>query len=742
MNDTSAPNFLIEKSYSVIKNQKECKNQMKTIILILSYLAFWALLMPKTLIPIVAFTAIGILGLIIVLISRIKIFAYKILKRDIYIAVIFAVMLGFIFYQKWFKAVTIVALVEKFNLEAPIVVLIMAVVASVCAIYILALMLSIVINKLNVYYKKNTLATTLLVAFITTSFVTGVSQTMISVPIFSMGIIKFFIGSTIVFFFVIFCYVVTGKIKLSIILIETIFMLISTINVYVYQFRARMFEPIDVLTIKTVANVADNYSLLPIPWKIILAWCLWTLVISILLFCGIKKEKKLFAKNRAILIISLLVLVVFLFVCTNNLKTYHWQADGAINNGYILNFISEFKEMYIPEPEDYDVKKIAQLATEYNNDISETNEKKDTPHIIVIMDEAFSDLSVNGDFQTDKQIAPFISSLKENAVSGYALASILGGNTANSEYEFLTGNTMAWLPQNTIPYQQYISLTTYSMVSYLEKNYNYNTVAMHPFYASGWNRSEAYEYFGFDKTYFLEDFPQKQYVRDYISDQEMFEKIVDIYEQQKDEKLFLFAVSMQNHGGYTYIGENYNKSISLLNKDGYPEVEQYLSLIHETDKAVKYLISYFQSLDEKVVIVFYGDHQPNIEQSFYDNLDNQTILKLENQQNKYKVPFFIWTNYDIDEKYVECTSLNYLSSYVYDVADIKKPLYNQFLSEMENTIPAINANGFYSSERKQFVSFEEATNQEKEWLLKYEQLQYNSIFDTKNRNNDFFVTSE
>ena len=47
---------------------------------------------------------------------------------------------------------------------------------------------------------------------------------------------------------------------------------------------------------------------------------------------------------------------------------------------------------------------------------------------------------------------------------------------------------------------------------------------------------------------------------------------------------------MQNHGGYTYTGDNYTKSISLNDYGSkFPEVEQYLSLIHETDKAVEHL---------------------------------------------------------------------------------------------------------------------------------------------------------
>ena len=357
------------------------------------------------------------------------------------------------------------------------------------------------------------------------------------------------------------------------------------------------------------------------------------------------------------------------------------------------------------------------------------------------MDESFSDLNVVGNISTDNDVMPFISSLKKNVISGYTLTSVYGGNTANSEYEFLTGNTMAWLSPNVVPYQQYIHATTYSMVSYLKSTYNYKCVAIHPFQASGWNRPIAYKYLGFDEMHFIEDFPKNKYIREYISDQEMFEYLIDKYEELKGDTLFFFGVTMQNHGDYAYTGDNYRKSISLKkHSNDYPEVEQYLSLIHETDKAVEYLITYFKNVDEDVIIVFFGDHQPRIEDSFYKTVGGITVDTLDERQKRYKVPFFIWTNYDIDEESIHCTSLNYLSSYVYKTAGIDLPPYNNFLAELEKKIPSVNANGFYSLARECYIPFDEASEEERQWLEKYKALQYNSIFDKKHHNEMLFPT--
>lgn len=278
----------------------------------------------------------------------------------------------------------------------------------------------------------------------------------------------------------------------------------------------------------------------------------------------------------------------------------------------------QIKEVFISKPDGYSVNAVDQLEIEY---AGETTEYVSRPDIIVIMDESFADFSVFGNsLFLSEVVTPFVSSMQENTIQGYLCASIFGGGTPNSEYELLTGNTMAFLPFGSSPYQQFISEAPYSLAVVL-KEQGYDCIAMHPYYANGWMRNIVYPMMGFGEAYFLEDFSQKNLVREYVSDQEMFEEIIKIHQQQDENTpLFLFGVTMQNHGGYTYEGPNYEKTITLEGySENYPQAEQYLSLIHETDKAVKNLIEYYESIERDVVIVFYGDHMPNVETAFMRN---------------------------------------------------------------------------------------------------------------------------
>lgn len=717
------------------------------MLIIISYTALLLLLMPPTMLGVVLIFVMFAVGLPVAkyIKSRLK----NIPKPElslILIAAVVAAYLGNAFYQRWILSSKLLSVADKLHMQSKILVLICASVLSFLSVYFICVTLKTVIDKLfGDKAPLQSFAGHLITCVITSVITVALAQIMIEVDIFSMGFPKFAWGVLIVFVTVLFVYCLSGRTDISVLIGSGIYMLISAANVYVYGFRGRLLEPVDIFSVGTAMNVADNYSLFPIPRGVLIGFGIFVVMLAFVWYMYHGAKSKPALKKRLILLLVCIVGCTSVFVYTSQLKTYHWNKEAADFNGYILDFVAKFKEVSASEPDNYDIELIENLAKQYGEQSSEQeNENRTNPHIIVIMDEAFSDLSVIGNFSTNEEIMPFISSLKENTVSGYALSSVYGGNTANSEYEFLTGNSMAWLSPNCVPYQQYIRSSTYSMVSYLKSMYGYNCISMHPYKSSGWNRPAAYGYFGFDECYFIDDFPKTDYIRKYISDRDMFEFLIETYEAQAaDEPLFIFGVTMQNHGGYTYNGENYTKSISLSDcVSEYPEVEQYLSLIRETDKAVEYLISYFQNADEDVVIVFFGDHQPKINEEFYDEIRETTEYTLDEQQNLYKVPFFIWANYDIEEAYIDCTSLNYLSTYVYDAAEIELPVYNRFLCDMQNYIPSINANGFYSIDSECYLPFDEADDDELYYLELYEILQYNNIFDKKNQNEIFFPMLE
>ena len=459
------------------------------------------------------------------------------------------------------------------------------------------------------------------------------------------------------------------------------------------------------------------------------------------------------------LVYSILLIPVFLITISGlrRLKIETFLNEGAMLNGFLTNFSAQMlDEVWDKKPDNYSTEIIAGLEDKYvqknktdsqNTDISRAATDR-LPNIIVIMDESFADFRLLGDsFHTKEDVMPFYDGLTENVIKGYALSSVFGGGTANSEYEFLTGNTMGYMSEGATVYQLYLNDYSFSMASNLKKC-GYKCIATHPFDRKGWSRTKAWPYLGFESITFMEEYPQKDLIRDYISDQEAFEYIADLFEKKEDDRpLFIFSVTMQNHGGYNYTGSGRTPVIELENyKQDYPDAKQYLGLIHETDKALQWLIDYFRGSDEDTVICFFGDHLPNLNQDFYREIHGGNFETLAEQELQQKVPFFVWANYDIEEKVVPLTSLNYLSNYVYEAAGMELPAYNQFLKDTEKIVPAVNAKGYYSISCGDFLPFDEvsekASVEEKEALNRYEILEYNSIFDMNNRSDVFFGTVE
>ncbi len=528
-------------------------------------------------------------------------------------------------------------------------------------------------------------------------------------------------------------YAISLNYRLSVLISSLALLLLTSINTYVYLFRGNELTLSDFLSVGTAVNVVTAYSVV-VPKNLLFAWLFF--VLTMLFLYGIPQLKtprhRLYTRLAGAG--STLLCIVLLWAASGTVPVYNWQNGGSVNNGFLLNFVLQLRTAFVREPAGYDPSKLDELAQEY-----ESKEIPDAyPDVIVIMNETFADLSVLGsEPSTNTELLPYFRSLQENTVRGYALSSVLGGRTPNSEYEFLTGNTTAFLPTGAIPFQQYIDSKHHSVASVLA-GMGYATLATHPNEGNNWMRNGVWELLGFDRYTFIEDYPQKDMPRGYVSDAEMYDRLIEYYEQYtKNGNLFLYGVTMQNHGPYDF--EDYPSAVKLEGYKGdYPEAEQYLTTLNASDAALERLITYFEQSERPVVLLMFGDHLPNLPKEFYEELHGGPFDTPEEQMLQYTVPFMIWANYDIEEGFVECTSLNYLSNYLYEAAGIPLPAYNRFLAELEREIPRLNAYYYYSAKEQAYLPYERRTGKIKELLSTYEHLQYNSLFDPKHRNEIFF----
>lgn len=351
----------------------------------------------------------------------------------------------------------------------------------------------------------------------------------------------------------------------------------------------------------------------------------------------------------------------------------------------------------------------------------ETTEEPEAkkPNVIVIMNETFSDLAgvasaIGKEFVTDVEVLPFFNSLSDGASNiskGYALASVFGGNTANSEFEFLTSNTMAFLPQNTVAYNLYLNENNAFSVVQTMKAAGYRTIGMHPEVGTNWSRNRIYGYYGFDESYFLETdvngaksfvsdkaLTDEELYRGHVSDSTIYNRIIELYENKEEgESIFTFAITMQNHGGYT--SKDFQYDVHLNSAGTSKSVDEYLSSIHNSDAALQELIAYFEAQEEETLIVMFGDHQPSLPNAFYAECFGLTDSSTTEQlQAKYVVPYLYWGNFDFETNFGAATSINYLSNEMLNIIGVEKPRFMELLELIETEIPVINSFGWWDND--------------------------------------------
>lgn len=536
-------------------------------------------------------------------------------------------------------------------------------------------------------------------------------------------------------------YVLTNRYAIALLTGNLFFFLLGTVNHFTLLHRGTPLLPWDIYAAKTAANVLDTY-----PLAMDSTLMLYGLLVVMLCAAACKarhvrqtRRRLLWGKTTAVALTGL-----FVFVFYNNLLMM--QSFSHINNlwdqnrasrqhGLVLNLAVNAQYIAIPTPDGYSQESVSQLTA-----LPQPSEKavEEKPNIIAIMNESFADFETIGKLPVSEDPLSFVHSMRENTIRGQLLVSAFGAGTANSEFEFLTGNSMAFLPSGSIAYQQYVRKGADSLVSTLETQ-GYTSIALHPYLADGWNRPFVYDAFGFQDFLSLNDYKKPLIYRTLVSDVSSYEKLIKLYEEKKpEEKLFLFNVTMQNHGGYETKYDNFEETVQLHTTAQYPKAEQYLSLLKESDRAIADLVSYFSHQTEPTIILLFGDHFPNVEPEFYEELYGKPLdaLTLEEMQKRYAVPFFLWANYDIEEPTIDLISANYLSTLLLKTAGLSLTSYHQFLDTLSQSVPAINVNGFFDASR-QFHSFSEETQWEQN-LNNYRILQYNNLFGGSERRSDFF----
>lgn len=552
-------------------------------------------------------------------------------------------------------------------------------------------------------------------------------------------------------------FAIFGNISIAMLIMDIILFPIGLGNLFILNVRGTPLLPSDIFGLATATEVASTYTLKFTPAEFIMipAFIIW-----IMLIIRFKKKtvktgmyKKVIRRCTPVIASVLILFVLYstdlLEIC--GIKDSVWNKVASCKtNGFYMNFFINLRYLKVSEPAGYSHDKVSDILNSVKDTTTQEEETKPVqsqvmmtnsdfktcttlngkkPNIILIMNESLADFSLVGSVNYNRDPLEYIHSMKENTIKGLDYVSVFGAGTSNSEFEAMTGNTMSFFPSGCNVYQQFMHESTYSLSSYL-KSLGYTCNAIHPSSGANWNRTNTYKSMKFDKFITIDDFENPEYVR-YISDKESYKKIIELYENRdKSFPMFVFDMTIQNHGGYQ---TNTNWDEPVYVKDSYyNEAKEFLSASKVSDDAFKYLIEYFEKEEEPTIIFMFGDHWPQIETGFYEELlgKPQSEWNLDDFQKRYATPFVLWANYDIEEGDNVVIGNNLVENLLLKEAGIELPLYNKYVEKVSETIPAMNVNGFIDKDGHWHKYNSDETEEQASLIDNYKILQYGYYSDT------------
>jgi len=402
-----------------------------------------------------------------------------------------------------------------------------------------------------------------------------------------------------------------------------------------------------------------------------------------------------------------------------NINNIGWdQTLNVQTNGFLLSTVMNLKFLFLSQPEGYSEDTIRSIATSAPPAVPVAGEVK--PNIIVVLSESFWDATQAKDITFSRDPLPFYHELIKKYTSGTMLSPQFGGGTANVEFEVLTGNSMRFLPQGSVPYNQYVNKGIDSLASIMERQ-GYTSTAINPFHSWFYNSKKVYENFGFSK-YISQEFMQPDYEGPYLADREVAKAIIDTT-RSTDGPNFIFANTMENHYHY-YPGKFKENTIEVTGVEGESKglLETYAQGLVDVDDMLKRLVTHFESTKEPTILLFFGDHLPSLGDN-YKAFRESGYLKEDDPDfldKMYRVPTLVWNNYLPEHKDEINMSPSFIGSYLLKLAQRPGSYYTDYLYQLSQKHPVIPPKNYY-----------EEMNIDKEALKSYEQLQYDIMFGSQ-----------
>ena len=319
-------------------------------------------------------------------------------------------------------------------------------------------------------------------------------------------------------------------------------------------------------------------------------------------------------------------------------------------------------------PEGYDQDYMLEVLARIDQLLEPREEPEEKPNVLFILSESFYDLQRLPVLQYEGDPLENFHALEAESVSGAFHSHYLGYGTGYIEMSMLYGiNSLDLPPGTNICFQDSEVYERFdALAEQITRSGDYNAEMLHAYDNTLYNRTVTYPLLGFNKLYFSDDIQQMGidrpggayggfYMRDGYFFQGMLERMKAVNESGK--RAFLFGITMENHQPFEPEKFNYQCQIPLVAPNFTPAQRDIIRVMLEgvtrADQALGELTDYLRNCGEPTIVVFFGDHRPNLFMPGGDTVytllglcpENDTQSWTPEQINDlYSTDYLIWAN--------------------------------------------------------------------------------------------------
>lgn len=482
--------------------------------------------------------------------------------------------------------------------------------------------------------------------------------------------------------------------------------------------------PLDVYRSGDVASVFHAGLLAPEGWlkPILLVLLALPVAAAVLLLPSPKVRPKVRAGGG---LAAAALLATLFFPATNVFAKglfpdYPWNSRATCEeDGFVAYFAKHCRHVRAEAPGGYSEESVARIIRELPPATAKTSDLR--PNLVLILSESFTDPTRYPAMEFDTDPVPTLHVLQKEFGRLDLVSPVFGGLTCNAELEVLTGFNMRFFPESEGAWIDAVRRPIPSLASILRSK-GYRALALH---AVGGlhNDMQVQPLLGFERCIPGTEWKGAERIDWRVTDESATREVVK-RAAELEHPWFLCVNTIEGHvpcDGAKYKGAScgvkFTRPLSEKTKE---QFTSYTFGLSRADKALASLIAALRDAKEPTLVIFYGDHLPDLGDAWRDSGWDSGAR--DDRLRMRTVPLVIWNNFGKRlPEFERPVGMSRVLALVLDLMEIDKPAHVRLEEKFAAKWPVISVSGCWDAAGNP-VSLDDAD------LADYRLMQYDLLF--------------